>query len=308
MNQEPLVYIVVANFNGVNHLKYSIPSLLGLDYDNYDLLVVDNGSSDCSLNYLKKISHKIKLIELGENRFWGGANNIAIAEALKNGAEYILLANTDLMVDKRLLKYGIAQMISKPTIAILGFDTVGEYTAAPVQQFYFKSSAWHTPKIACEKHVGGCLMLIRAALFKKIGLFDEGYRFYGEEDDLERRAIWAGYKIARINLPAWHKGEGTISSTVGFNKSRLAFYSQIRFYLKERSFFKAVLGLIKLINISCNPFFKIKPGFSHHARLRPSNFQANILLFCQALIDNIKNIKEVRNTAQCDLSRISSNK
>lgn len=305
---QPKTTIIVVNYNGYVHLEYSIPTLLDLDYDNYDLLVVDNGSSDCSLDYLKKAGPKIKLIELAENKFWGGANNIAITEALKDGAEYILLANTDLMVDKRLLKYGIAQMISNPTIAILGFDTVGEYISAPVQQFYYKSSAWHTPKTACAKHVGGCLMLIRAELFKKIGFFDEGYSFYGEEDDLERRAIWAGYKLARINLPAWHKGEGTISSTVGFNKSRLAFYSQIRFYLKERSFFKAVLGLIKLINISCNPFFKIKPGFSHYARLRPSSFQTNILLFCQALIENIKNIKEIRNTAQCDLSRISSNK
>ena len=308
MNHEPLVYIVVVNLNGLNHLKYSIPSLLDIAYKNYHLVVVDNGSSDGSLEYIKTYGNKIKLIELEENIYWGGANNIAIVEVLKNGAEYILLANNDLVVDNRLLKFGVKQMINNPTVVILGFDTVGEYAVASIKDFHHKSQEWQAPKISFTDHVGGCLMLVRAELFKQIGMFDEGYRFYGEEDDLERRAIWAGYKLARINLPAWHKGEGTISTANGFAKSRFALYSQIRLYLKEKSFFMAVFGLIKLLNISSNPFYKVRPGFSHHARLRPSNPPINLLLFFQALIYNIKNIKEIRNTAQSDLCCISKNK
>src|SRR3989344_1917843 len=107
MNKKyPLISVVMLNYNGLKYLKKTIPPILKLDYPNYEFIIVDNGSTDGSIEFIKKFK-KIKLIENKENLGYGKGKNIGVKEA--NG-EYILLLDNDIIIRektiiKNLIKY-----------------------------------------------------------------------------------------------------------------------------------------------------------------------------------------------------------
>lgn len=95
----PKVSIIIVNFNGLAYTLKCIGSLRKLNYNNYEIIVVDNGSKDGSLEALRKIDD-IKLIKNNENLGFAKANNIGISEAR---GEYIALLNNDTIVKKNWL-------------------------------------------------------------------------------------------------------------------------------------------------------------------------------------------------------------
>ena len=94
MNKYPLISIILLNYNGLKYLKRTIPPLMRLKYPNYDVNVVDNGSTDGSLEYLKT-NDRIKLLispKLKEKNF---ACNYAVQRVKGN---FILLLDNDLLI------------------------------------------------------------------------------------------------------------------------------------------------------------------------------------------------------------------
>ena len=96
--KEPFVSIILVNFNGLRYTIPCIESLNKMEYSQYELIVVDNGSKDGSLEALRK-RHDIILIEAGSNVGFAKANNFGAARSSKK-AEYIVLLNNDTIVEK----------------------------------------------------------------------------------------------------------------------------------------------------------------------------------------------------------------
>ena len=93
---EPLVSIVILNFNGANYLKTFLPSVLATAYQNKEVVVADNGSKDNSLEILAKYFPTVKVIQNPTNEGFAGGYNWALKQVQ---ADYYILLNSDVQVD-----------------------------------------------------------------------------------------------------------------------------------------------------------------------------------------------------------------
>ena len=93
------VEVVVLNWNGWRDTLVCLASLQHLDYPNFGLIVVDNGSTDGSQNHIEANIPGLKMLQTGANLGFGGGCNAGIRQALEQGADYIWLINSDTTVD-----------------------------------------------------------------------------------------------------------------------------------------------------------------------------------------------------------------
>jgi GT2 family glycosyltransferase len=93
----PLVYVIVINWNGYDDTVECLLSLFKMDYPNYRIVVVDNGSVDDSLR-LENFSDRITLLKSETNLGYAGGNKLGMRHALANGIEYVGLWNNDTVV------------------------------------------------------------------------------------------------------------------------------------------------------------------------------------------------------------------
>jgi GT2 family glycosyltransferase len=100
----PLVSVVIVNHNGKHFVSKAINSVLSLDYPNLEIIVIDNGSSDGSWEFLNKHFNKqraVKLIKTSENLFYTGGNNLG---AIKARGKWLLFLNSDAQLRSDSLK------------------------------------------------------------------------------------------------------------------------------------------------------------------------------------------------------------
>jgi len=91
----PKVAIVILNWNGQNYLEKFLPSLLATDYENKEVIVADNGSTDGSVSFLEKQFPQVKLIRFNENKGFAKGYNIALQQV---HADYYAIINSDIEV------------------------------------------------------------------------------------------------------------------------------------------------------------------------------------------------------------------
>ena len=227
----PKVSIIVINWNGKEDTAKCLDSLRQLNYPDFDVIVVDNASSDSSVEYLKKEHPDVTYIENDFNSGWTGGNNIGAKHAIAGGAEYILTLNNDVILDKDLLKQlvDIAESdrsigfvgpkiyyYDKPTIIYSAGLHINYNCLFPFGVRKGKTDKGQFSKIEEVNWIDDIVLLIRRDVIEKIGLYDEDYFMYVEETDLCYRAQKAGFKIIfNPKAIAWHRGAA--SSGSGFN-------------------------------------------------------------------------------------------
>jgi GT2 family glycosyltransferase len=230
----PLVYVIVLNHNGSEHLPYCLPSICATEYSHLQVLVVDNASTDGSLALASNFP--VRTLTSDRNLGWSGGNNLGIREALAAGARYVVLANSDIRVHPRWIDEAVAVAESSPDVGVIGFDVhepgPGDHDRdAGYSDAY---AQWAPPTATSSpEYVGGMAMFVRCAAFEHLGLIDENFFAYGEENDFQIRARGAGYRILSINVPVWHYGQA------GFGKhpyraSLLQTENNIQLLLKHR--------------------------------------------------------------------------
>ena len=99
----PKVAVIILNWNGKEDTLECLASVKKLDYSNYEIVLVDNGSVDDSVDAISKQYPDMTLLQTGENLGYAGGNNVGIRWALEQGADYILLLNNDTIVAADLL-------------------------------------------------------------------------------------------------------------------------------------------------------------------------------------------------------------
>src|SRR3990172_1401868 len=120
MNGAPLVYIVVVNWNGWEHTVRCLDSLRLLDHPTHRVIVVDNGSTDGSLERIRAFDPDIELIESTKNLGFAGGSNIGIRLALERGADYLWVLNNDIVVEPDTLSALVSVARSRPGIGVIG--------------------------------------------------------------------------------------------------------------------------------------------------------------------------------------------
>lgn len=203
MENCPKVFVVILNYNGKDVLKKCLLSVFKNDYPNFEIVLVDNNSTDGSLEAAKADFSKAHFIKNGENLGYSAGNNVGIRFALERMAEYVLLLNNDVEVAKDFLSHlmNIAQQSQK--IGILSpliFHGITRQiwfsggTISWLRMKSFNEKSVKTEDFYESPFVTGCAMLVKKEVFKKIGLLDEDYFLYWEDADFSLRAGKAGFK------------------------------------------------------------------------------------------------------------------
>lgn len=284
------IYVLILNYNGREHLEYCLPSVLETDYPETQVILIDNGSDDDSIAFTRRAYPQVEIIENGRNLGWAAGNNVGVRHALERGADYIALLNNDMRVDPRWLTHAVAAAEVDARIGFVGFDTIGEYHLSvdpDLTQFRQRQAAWRELVIRDTEHVAGCALFVRAALFCDVGLFDESFFAYGEEDDLQKRARRAGYRSVRINVPLWHHNGGYWSRSRLLRASILAQRNHIRVMIKDDLPRVALRRFLGMVHFICRPGLKYDHSHAHMRRLRPSTYPVNVAILLYAIAWNV---------------------
>ena len=209
----PVLSVIIVNWNTrkllSQCLRAVIDNLHGLDIESF---VVDNGSTDNSVDIIRKEFPDAMLIENLENLGFAKANNQAIK--LSHGV-YILLLNSDAFLTPNAVQKMIDVMESDKSIGITGAHLIypdgrSQVSHRPLPNYWteiislFSLDKLSIPRVNHKEFevtgsvIGAC-MLIRKSLLDQIGLLDETFFMFNEEVDLCNRCHKAGSKVAYIN-------------------------------------------------------------------------------------------------------------
>ncbi|MES1198265.1 MAG: glycosyltransferase family 2 protein [Chitinophagaceae bacterium] len=213
MNNQPLIAIVLLNYNGEHLLKQYLPFILNTTYKNKTISVIDNASTDESVLFLKNNYPDIVVIVLQQNKGYAGGYNEGLRQI---NADYFILLNTDVKVPAGFIEPLIKLVIENPEIEIcqpkilsLEHSSIFEYAGAAggyIDKYGYTFARGRILDNAEEEKgqydqnceifwASGACLLIKASLFWELNGFYEYYFMYVEEVDLCWRAQLAGKKI-----------------------------------------------------------------------------------------------------------------
>jgi GT2 family glycosyltransferase len=235
----PLVWVVVLNYNGRDHLPYCLPSLCATEYASLEIVVVDNASTDGSLALAS--GFPVRTIESDRNLGWSGGNNLGIRAALAAGARYVALANNDIRVHPQWIAEAARLAESMPDVAVIGFDVHEPHPEDPDRDAGYEEACrrWFPAGASAPVFVGGMAMFVRCAALEQLGFIDENFFAYGEENDLQIRLRAADYQILSVNVPIWHHGQAGFGKTP-FRASLLQTENNIQLLLKHASAWEVI--------------------------------------------------------------------
>ncbi len=266
----PSVQIVILNWNGKEDTIQCLDSLKSLSYPRYGITVVDNGSTDGSVEMILESANDIEnfnLIETGENLGFAGGNNVGVKTALENDADYVLILNNDTIVEESLLEKLVNRSVDEKDNVILGPSIL---LSSDSNRLWFAGANWNNNRLGFDfplqdepvehlpeapilsDYVCGAAMFFHHSIPERVGLMDDRFFLVWEESDwcFQMRKLGIRSLIvpeARI----WHK----VGASFGSESSPLrAYYSfRNRLLWAEKNLDR--LSRLEIIFRSLRPFF-----------------------------------------------------
>ncbi len=254
------VGVVILNYKVADQAISCLKSVLKSDYQNFEVVVVDNNSGD---NLQEQMSQfpAVEFIQTGDNLGYSGGNNVGIKRVLEKGVDLVWVLNPDTTVLENTLSVMVDSLI-KDQVGVLG------------PKIYFKDSKviWYAggqldlanvlgghrgvdqtdngefDQAGETDYVTGASMLVDRAVYEKIGFFDDRYFLYYEDSDFCYRAKLAGFKIfyqpkaVVYHANAQSTGLGSPRQDYYITRNRLLFGSK---FLSLRTRFALVREAIK---------------------------------------------------------------
>lgn len=215
------VFVVIVTFNGSKWIERCLDSVSNSTVDA-KAIIVDNASSDATVEIIKNGYPKCCVVETGQNLGFGKANNIGIRKAIEEGAEYIYLLNQDAWVDNNVFEELIKIKNKYQEYGILSPLQITADRKSIDQNFYRDTICRFCDKkelitnllLSKSKDVYPTEFVMAAHWFmsvediKRVGLFSPAFPHYGEDNNLIDRFHYMGYKIGFCpNLLAVHDRE-----------------------------------------------------------------------------------------------------
>lgn len=202
---EPLVYVLVLNYQSWPDTLRCLGALECLSYPNFRVLVLDNASPNDSVPRIQTAFPNIELIRLERNLGFAGGNNVGIRRALADGADYVWLLNPDTLADPQSLSAMVQLAQSDPQIGAVGSVLYQMNQPQQVQVWGGGEVVLHwglirllssPEQISRLSYLSGASVLLERTALERVGLLDEGFFMYGEDADLGLRLKKAGFKLA----------------------------------------------------------------------------------------------------------------
>ena len=216
------VAIILLNYNGLNDTLECLESVYKIDYQDFEVIVIDNGSSIKPKEHILKNFPQTTVIENKKNLGFSEGCNIGMRYALKNKFPYVLLLNNDTTVDKNILKALTAATLERPAGGIFGtkilsyyekdkIDNIGAAFSWKTGHFSYLGTGAHknTAEFCRARqadYVCGGGFFIKSSVIEKIGLLEKDFFLLWEEVDFCYRAQKHGFEIWTVpEALIWHK-------------------------------------------------------------------------------------------------------
>ena len=295
--REPKVVIVVLNWNGKCVTAECLASLKEVDYSNYEILLVDNGSTDRSQEYFRAHYPEITLLENEMNLGFAEGNNVGIRYAMNGQADYVLLLNNDTLVHPKFLSKLVRVAGRDSRIGFVGpkiyyHDWSGQrdviaFAGGCVNLWIGKARnigedekdrGQYEDTKEVDYLQGSCLMVKREVI-QRIGLLDSTFFAYWEEIDWCVRGRHAGYASLFIpNAKIWHK----VAASSGGLPSRYYQTRNLFWFMKKRATRKQYLSFLLY-------FFFVQFWISTGKILGSSKSRNQFLSFLRGVRDGVSN-------------------
>ena len=280
--------IIVVNWNTVDLTVQALNSVFketaGFEYE---IILIDNHSSDASVEIIKNKFPRVQLIENKENRGFGKANNQGMKIAR---GEYIFLLNSDTVVLDGAINKLVAFLDAHPEIVCVGpkllnRDLTFQHACRrnlpnPSNAFFhlfgfakiFKNSKRATAykrfsdnpdKTEPVEAISGAAMMFRKEVFEKTGGFDERFFFYGEDLDLCKQIQDNGWKIFYVS-EAHIIHFGGSSSKKRKTQSLINFYDAMWIYYQKHFHVNIFFDVVIFLGIKIKLFFSLLVNFFKH--------------------------------------------
>jgi GT2 family glycosyltransferase len=259
-----LVSVIVVNWNGMAYLGECLDSVEAQSYPRVERLVVENGSTDDSLPWLRvRCPGKWRLIELTPNRGFAGGVNAGI---LSSHGEFIALLNNDAVADRDWLAH-LVECMSDPEVGMVATKILFYAQRHVIDKVghLFYADGLNRGRGAGEVDRGqfeqrdevffpdGCAALYRRSMLEDIGLFDEQFFAYGDDADLGLRARWRGWDcLYAPGAIVYHR-----------HSSSLGKYSPRKAFLVERNRFWVAVKLLPMPVLLVSPLLTLWRFFWH---------------------------------------------
>jgi hypothetical protein len=207
--------VIVLNYNNSDMLKGCLKSV----YDStsgvsFEVIVVDNASTDDSLQMVKANFPKARIIENRMNLGFSKANNMGLAAA---SGKYCMLLNNDTIVKDGAFKQLVEFMDKTPTCGACGPKLLNEDGSVQRQGGIFAVPFWRAKSPVSVSFLMGACLMVRREVVKSVGMLDENLFFYNDDLDWVRRIKGAGHKLFFVpSSEVIHFGGGGAKQT--FNR------------------------------------------------------------------------------------------
>jgi len=246
IEKQPLISIVVLNWNGLDDTKICLEHLRHLDYPNFEIVLVDNGSSSDQKDYLRALTDVV-FVDNPVNRGFTGGHIDGFKRA---SGEFIMLLNNDAVIQKDYLKIALKDF-SDPSVAAVGgrsyfwnkeqplLDTQNAFYAYQEIDPVTGEARMMSSDFGVKQevnNVSGSATIIRRSVIDEVGYLYDRFFAYFEETDLFARIKRAGFKVIYDpRLCIWHRN----GASSGASSGSYFFYYQIfrnRFIFAARNF------------------------------------------------------------------------
>jgi GT2 family glycosyltransferase len=280
------VSVIIPNWNGKELLEPCLESLGRQEFDDFETILVDNGSNDGSVSFVEKNFPQVRIIRFQENRGFSAAVNAGI---VASRSPYVALLNNDTDVHPLWLETLLKALEANPQAGsaaskILFFSDPSSVNSAGDEFSFFgvayqrrltRGDADLFNKSQYVFSACGAAALYRRDLFEKIGLFDESFFAYQEDVDLGFRAQLAGYRCLFVpKAIVYHKYHRT--------SSRMP---KMWIYLRERNkYFVLLKNLPALILFLCLPLIVLHEALC----LVEAIWRGHLWVYCKARKDALR--------------------
>lgn len=201
----PTASVIIVNWNGRQHLADCLDSLAAQSYRDFETILVDNGSSDDSVEFIRSNYPWVKLVPLQENTGFAKGNNLGFAEAV---GQYLLTLNNDTWVDPYWVQRLVETADNNPRVGMIGsricafdepdrIDSLGVGICADgMSRGAYRKRLFSELELPTSFEIllpSACAALYRREMLDSVGGFDEDFFAYCEDTDLGLRGRLAGW-------------------------------------------------------------------------------------------------------------------
>lgn len=242
------VAAVICNYNKREYVVNCIQSVLESDFDGFDLFVVDNASTDDSVEWIQKMyGDRLKLFVNQENLGGSGGFNTGIRYAVAQGYDYVWCLDNDVLVDEKALRTLYEFLETHPDTGMAGSKVYHMEAPDYVQQFgidilwedYCCQAKYHNaledgsmPEVVYSDAVAACSVLVRTSLIREIGPLPEENFLYWDDTEWGHKCNLAGYRVASVGASRVLHSMGAKKETENTFPMYYAWRNWIRFFMK----------------------------------------------------------------------------